>query len=35
MHDGKVDLPGTRNNNGTPKFIEERDPNLLGKIQFQ
>ena len=24
MHDGKDDLIGTRNNNGIPKFIEEK-----------
>jgi len=30
MQDNKYDLTGTKNNNGIPKFVEERAPTPLG-----
>ena len=34
MQDDKDDLNGMRNNNRSPKFVEERDPTLLGDCSF-
>jgi len=35
MQDGEGDLTRTWNNIGILRFVEERDPTPLGKIQFQ